>query len=288
MHTSSPIGRVRTLSFAALVLCVLVPSLAWAPLRAESQARTDYMIRILTTSEAFRVRAQAALSLGGVPPTPAVTTALIGALRDEEAAVRAAAAQSLGRVGDSTAIAPLQALARDPEAAVRTAATAAVTAIRGRSSAPPTTGPSTSGVTPPPSGPARFYVGVGDPGSPVAGIDRSLLSGARTFVVTRLGTTSGVVVAPAGESVSAANNVIRTRSLTGYFLDVSITALDTRADGAIHAAVSVVVQDYPGHNIRSMLSGSATASGVSGLSGQRAVVEAALGSALRGLTTALH
>jgi hypothetical protein len=211
---------------------------------------------------------------------------LIGALHDDEAAVRAAAAQSLGRVGDSSAISPLTALSRDPEAAVRTAAAAAITAIRARSSTSPTA-PST-GTTPPPSGPARFYVGVGDAGSPVAGIDRSLLSGARTFVVGRLGTMAGVVVAPAGESVSAANGVIRSRSLAGYFLDISITALETRPDGAIHAAVSVVVQDYPGHNIRSMLQGAATASGVSGVSGQRAVIEAAIGSALRGLTTAMH
>ena len=97
-----------------------------------------------------------------------------------------------------------------------------------------------------------------------------------------------MVVAPPGESVSAATGVIRSRSLSGYFLDISITALDTRADGAVHAAVSVVVQEYPSHNIRSMLSGSATASGVSGPSGQRAVIEAALGSALRNLATALH
>jgi hypothetical protein len=181
----------------------------------------------------------------------------------------------------------LTALSHDSEAAVRTAAAAAITAIRARSSAPPT-GPSVSSTTPAPSGPPRFYVGVGDPGSPVAGIDRSLLSAARTFIVGRLGTTSGVVVAPAGESVSAARTVLHARSLSGYFLDVSITALDTRPDGAIHAAVSVVVQEYPSHNIRSMLSGAATASGVSGPSGQRAVVEAALGSALRQLSTALR
>jgi hypothetical protein len=47
------------------------------------------------------------------------------------------------------------------------------------------------------------------------------------------------------------------------------------------------VQDYPSHNIRSMLSGAATASGVSGPSGQRAVLQAALQSALRSLNQAL-
>ncbi len=284
---TSPIGRVRARSFAALSFAVLVLWVGFASSHALADARSDYLVRLLTTSSAFRVRAQAALSLGGVTPESSVTTALVAALRDPEAAVRAAAAQSLGHVGDASAIAPLTALSRDSESAVRSAATTAISSIRARSSStPPPTGGGSS--TPPPSGPARFYVGVGDPGSPVAGLDRALLTGARTFVVGRLGTTSGVVVAPAGESVPQARGVIRARSLSGYYLDVSITALDTRPDGAIHAAVSVVVQDYPGHNIRSMLSGSATASGVSGLSGQRAVVEAALGSALRGLTTALR
>lgn len=272
----------RRASFVALVICVLV-QVVLVPGDALGQARTDYLIRMLTTSTAFRVRAQAALSLGSAEPSAAVTTALIQATHDDEGAVRAAAAQSLGRVGDGSAIAPLQALASDSVPAVRQAATAAVSSIRARSAAPPPSGGSTA-----PSGPARFYVGVGDPGSTVSGIDRALLSGARAFVVARLGTTAGVVVAPQGESASAATSVLRARSLTGYFLDVSITTLETRPDGAIRAVVSVVVQDYPGHNIRSMLNGSATASGVTGPSGQRAVVEAAIGSALRQLTTALR
>jgi hypothetical protein len=278
------IGRVRTLSFAALVVC-LVASLASAHSHAGAQDRTDYLVRLLSTSSAFRVRAQAALSLGSSLPAPAITTALIAALHDDEAAVRAAAAQSLGRVGDSTAIAPLQALARDPETAVQTAATAAIAAIRAHSTTPPPSGTGTGTAPPPPSGPARFYVGVGAPGSSVSGISPATLTAARAFVVGRIATTPpGIVVAPAGETVAQATAEIRRRGLTGYFLDISITALETRPDGSIYAAVSIVVQQYPSHNIVSMASGGATAQGA----GERAVLEAALGSALGRVGAALR
>lgn len=279
-RTSSP----RWIAIAALTLAL---GLGGAPTRVEAQTdRSAYLINLMTTSSAFRVRAQAALSLGGMGPSAAATAALIQALHDSDATVRAAACQSLGRIGDASALPGLRALEHDSEAAVRSAAAAAVTAITGRSSStPPPTGG--SGSTPPPSGPARWYIGVGDPGSTVSGIDPSLLSAARSTVVTSVTGMSGAVVAPAGESASAARSAISSRHLHGYFLDISITDLTTRPDGAIHASVSVVVQDYPSHNIRSMLSGAATASGVSGVSGQRAVLQAALQGALRSLPQAL-
>lgn len=250
--------------------------------------RSAYLIQLLGTSSAFRVRAQAALSLGGMGPSPAVQQALIAALRDDDATVRAAAAQSLGRVGDSGAITPLHGLDHDSAAPVRQAATAAIASIQARASStvpPPSGGGSSS--TPAPSGPAHWYIGVGDPGSTVSGIDRSLLSAARTTAVSSITAMSGVVVAPAGETASAARSAISSQHLRGVFLDISITDLTTRPDGSIHAAVSVVVQDYPSHNIRSMLSGAATASGVSGVSGQRAVITAAIQGALRSLSGAL-
>jgi hypothetical protein len=114
-----------------------------------------------------------------------------------------------------------------------------------------------------------------------------LLTAARATAVSTITPMSGVVVAPAGQSVADARAAISAQHLRGFFLDISITDLTTRPDGSIHAAVSVVVQDYPSHNIRSMLSGAATASGVSGVSGQRAVLQAALQGALRSLNQAL-
>jgi HEAT repeat protein len=276
-------GPAATVLFAALL------SLAIVPPCARADERSDYLIRLLQTSAAFRVRTQAAISLGSGLPDPAVTAALAAALRDDNAAVRAAAASSLGRVGDPSVLGALRTAERDPEAAVRTAATAAIAAIQARPSgsggggAGSSAGTSGGGATPPPSGPARYYVGIGRPN--VTGtLSPAVVGSVRGMVERRLGTIGGIAVAPDGESVAAAQRELRSRSLTGFYLDISVT-VESLPTGAIRARVSVVVQDYPGRNVRSMLSGSATATGAS--SADASLIEAAVGSALNRLPTAL-
>lgn len=264
-------------------------SLAIFATAVQADERSDYLIRLLQTSTAFRVRTQAAISLGSGLPDPAVTTALTAALRDENAAVRAAAASSLGRVGDGSVLGALRIAERDPEAAVRTAATAAIAAIQARpagggaSAGGSGSGSSAGGGTAPPSGPARYYIGIGRPN--VTGtLSPAVVGSVRGMVERRLGTIGGIAVAPDGESVAAAQRELRSRSLTGFYLDISVT-VESLPTGAIRARVSIVVQDYPGRNVRSMLSGSATATGAS--SADASLVEAAVGSALNRLPTAL-
>lgn len=284
--------RVALLAMIAAVSTVSAISLSSLAVSsvALADARTDYLIRLLTTSDAFRVRAQAAISLGSVTPAADVVDALTTALRDENPAVRAAAATSLGRVGGPPQLTALRALERDAEVPVRTAATQAIAALSrrpatGTAVAAPSTGTTTTttGATPTPSGPPRYYVGIGAPGSRVASVDPGVVRQARAFIERTVGGLPGVVVAPADEAAASATRVIRERSLAGVFLDSSITVLEQRADGAVRATVSVVVQTYPDRNMRSMLSGSATVSGESATTAQRTAIEAALGSALRNL-----
>jgi hypothetical protein len=104
------------------------------------------------------------------------------------------------------------------------------------------------------------------------------------MVERRLGTIGGIAIAPDGESVAAAQRALRSRSLAGFYLDISVT-VESLPTGAIRARVSIVVQDYPARNVRSMLSGSATATGAS--SADASLIEAAVGSALNRLPTAL-
>ena len=282
--------RTPWVTNAAAICVVLLVCLA--PL-ARADERSDYLVRLLQTSTAFRVRAQAAISLGSGLPDPAVTSALSAALRDENAAVRAAAANSLGRVGDTSALSALRAAERDSEAAVRTAATAAIASIQGRGTsgggAATGTGTagggatSTTGGGATPSGPARYYVGIGRPN--VTGtLSPALVAGVRSTVERRLVSLGGVVVAPDGESVADAQRELRRRSLAGFYLDISIT-VEVLPSSAVRARVSVVVQDYPGRNVRSMLSGSATITGAA--SADATLIDAAVGSALRQLPTAL-
>ena len=282
-------GRLRTL--AIVVLLSSLASAGIVPYLAHADGRTDYLVRLLRTSDAFRVRAQAAISLGSVTPEPQVMEALTGALREREAAVRAAAASSLERLNDPASLPALRAVERDSAPEVRAAVQSAVRTLERTARAGGRTGPGTAtaaaGGSVGPTGTPRFYVGVGMPGTKVAAIDPAVLRGARAFIATRVQALEGVVVAPESETSRQATQVLRSRSLTGFYLDSSIVSLETRADGGVRAQVSVVVQTYPDRNVRSMLNGAATVMGESGAAAQRAAIEAALTGALRNLGTAM-
>lgn len=279
--------------FALLVAWSLAAAMSLSistPSGARADDRSEYLIRLLQSSSAFRVRTQAALSLGTMEGDPQVVVALSAALRDDNAAVRAAAASSLGRVGDGSVVAALRALERDREAAVRTAATSAIEAIEVRARAGGASrgarAAAGSGATEgasAPAGPARFYIGIGHP-NVTGSAGASASADVRSAVERRLGAIGQIVVAPDGESVAAARRELQRRSLTGVYLDISL-AVEDLPGGAIRARCSVVVQDYPGRNVRSMLSGSATVTGAS--AADSALVEAAVNSALNRLPTAL-
>ena len=66
---------------------------------AQADARHDYLLRLLRNSNAFRVRAQAALSLGQLESTRKSVAALERAVRDRHPAVRVSAIASLRRLG---------------------------------------------------------------------------------------------------------------------------------------------------------------------------------------------
>jgi len=91
-------------------------------LQPVESAQRMYLIKLLGSSSQFRVRAQAAISLGLMDKSPAAREALTAALQDEHPAVRAAAATSLGRLGDANHLGELRKLEGDAEAPVRNAA----------------------------------------------------------------------------------------------------------------------------------------------------------------------
>lgn len=265
------------LACAAVALLSLVSA-------ALADQRSDYLVRVLRTSPMFRVRAQAAISLGGVQAEPQVIEALSGALRDEHPAVRAAAAAALERHGDPSALPALQRAASDSEPAVRNAVSRAVSRLESIQRTRPRTVPTGPDTSPPPStAAARFYVAVGRPGTTVTSVNRGTLDSLQGFLETQLRGMAGVEVAPQNQTAAAANRVMRERRLVGYYLDSSIVEVTSRPEGGMRVRVSVVVQTYPGRDIRSMLSGSATVTAGSGPAVTQQAIEAALRGALRGL-----
>ena len=270
----------RALGIGALLASLIGSFVVGAPIAEAQDQRVDYLVRLLQTSDQFRVRAQAAISLGRVEASTPVVTALTTALRDEHPAVRTAAASSLERLADPTALDALQPLKRDRDPAVRRAATAAVRTLERIARTAPREDPTPS------TGTALYYVGIGNPGAQGNAANAATLRRAKEILARLARELEGVEVAPDGESNAAAQRVIQRRNLTGYYLDSSVVSLG-EAGGGTRAVVSVILNTYPGRDMRAILQGSATVPGATGPAAQEQALEGALRGALRRLPQAM-
>lgn len=240
--------------------------------------RTGYLVRMLQTSDTFRVRVQAAISLGRLDASSEIVQGLMAGLQDPHPGVRTACAASLERLGDPAGLTALQAVRRDRDSGARRAIRSAIRALeRAARAAPDTSTPSAA---------ARFYVGVGAPGNQ-ASVDRGTLRAATEFLRAQVQGLDGVELAPERESRAAAQRVLRRRRLAGFYVDSSIVRIEN-ADGGTRAVVSVIVNTYPGRDMRAILNGAATVRGASGNDATRTAVQAALRSALRRLIQAME
>lgn len=268
-------GRARGLLGVGLLAAILMS------VTAAAADRTDYLIHLLKTSDTFRVRTQAAMSLGRVDAAKKVTKALSGALRDPHPAVRSAAASSLERLGDPSALKALELARRDSNSTVRKAVARAIARLERIERTRPQSSPLPSGG----DGPARFYLAVSTPKSKSANVPRSVLQQAREALVREARQMDGVVVASTREGPAKVKQTLEKRKLLGYHLESSVVKLEKSSSGT-RAVVSVILATYPGRDMRAMLQGSATAPGAGSDTAVRAI-EGALKGALRRLPQAL-
>jgi len=284
-HECAPPSR-RPLALLRLAL-VLLLGLSASVVRADDP-RSTYLVKLLQGSSQFRVRAQAAISLGSIEGSTATVRALASALRDAHPAVRAAAATALGRVGDPSVLASLRSLERDDEEPVREAARAAHTRLA--ATVPPPARSSKSdiaaAVTKPSGGPSLYYVAIAEPSTRVSQLDRQTLASARDFIRQRVGQLQGVRLAPDTESSQAAERVLKGEGLKGFYLNSSIVSVEKKTTGETRVAVSIIVATYPGRDMRAIMQGAATVTG-SGAQTFHQAVEGAFSGALRQLTNAM-
>ncbi len=272
-------------------LCLLGASLfvliSGLTLSAAADARSDYLIRLLKGSSQFRVRAQAAISLSTIKNNREAVEALSGALKDDHPAVRAAAASSLERIGDPGALGALEASRNDSERAVKAAVEKAIARLRRLAGSTQPVAAAGGAGRPALGGTARYYVGVGMPGTASNAVNRQLLENARRFIESRVSEVDGVLIAPEDESPSAARKVLASRKLVGFYLDSSIVSVETQPGGGTRAVVSVIVGTYPDRDMKMILQGAATVIG-SDSRGATQAVEGAFRGALRRLPQALQ
>lgn len=232
-------------------------------------------MRLLETSDAFRVRAQAALSLGQVQSTPRSISALERAVADEHPAVRVAAIVSLRRIGARQSLSVVQRATQDRSKAVRRAATEAVQSLQAVGERPK--GP----------GPTEYLVAVGMPGTKSERVSRQMLFDARTFLMEQLQELPGIELAPDDLSPADSKREIENRKIRGVYLESSIVSLEPRGNG-VRAAVSVIVLTHPGREMRGMLRGAATAMGDAGSETAEQAIRGAYAGALRRLPNVLQ
>jgi hypothetical protein len=242
---------------------------------ARADAREEYLLGLLRNSEAFRVRAQAALSLGQMAPTDESITALERAVGDDHPAVRVSAISSLRRLGAKQSLAVVQRATRDPNAAVRRAALEAVGALEAigeRKRGP---------------GQTEYLVAVGMPGAKAERVSRQMLFDARVFLSEQLLRLQGIELAPDDLTPADAKREISARKLHGFYLESSVVTLEPE-DAGVRAVVSIVVLSYPGRDMRAMLRGAATASGRYDAETTEQAIQGAYVGALRRLPTVLQ
>jgi hypothetical protein len=277
--------RYRMWHFCLLIGAMTIVALA---VSAFADARSDYLIRLLKQSSSqFRVRAQAAISLGSVRADQAVIEALSGGLRDSHSAVRAASASSLERIGDRSALPALELALKDEEEIVRSAAKRAIVTIKRKPQKATVAETPEVGETIIPSGPPKYYVGIGMPGSRAPTVDKETLRQTRKYIEGQVRAVEGVIIAPEKETPSAVRKVLKAKKLRGYYLDSSVVTVDALPEGGARASVSIIVGTYPERNMRTILQGSARVIGNAGSTKTQAI-EGAFRGALRQLPKVLN
>jgi hypothetical protein len=164
---------------------------------AQADAKLDYLSKQLATAKDPRLRTQAAVILGA-SKTPAAVTPLCRALKDSEAVVRSAVARAIAELRQPSGLSCLKSHKEfNPE--VRTVVANALAALAAAASV------------------KSLYVALEPIRDETGNLSSEDLKLAESLLREKLG-RMGARFAPAGESKSAAQSVVRGKGVKGYLL----------------------------------------------------------------------
>jgi hypothetical protein len=261
----------------ALLVGLAIVALGLAASATDAQTDHGMVVRVLRESRDFRARVRAALALGGSNDRTA-TPHLVQALSDENPAVRAAAATSLGRLADPASLPALRTARGDSARIVRDEADRAIRRIE--SAGPPAQPPaapspmplprSATGVLPnivvvPPARDihwpqVRHVVVLGSLENRSAFAEPSLAQVLEREVMRHLIVLRGVAVLRDGQISPSAAQEIQRRRLPKLRLEGSLNRVDRQAQPqqvSVRCEVSLMLLD-DGRNLRGVLNGAAT------------------------------
>jgi len=227
-----------------VVVALLLP-LSWStPARAD---RIDRLVKILQSSDSYKVRLQVVITLGKLKDKRAVP-ALVRALSDENYTVRGVAATALGQIGDKRALPALKNLARrDRNSFVQSQAKKAIGLLKGG-----------AGGGGPPAG-ARFFVTVGKLTNKTRKGGQGLAEAFRQALLKEFSKVPGVATPWSDGDPSP--TVLRKHRLKGFVLDGAILSLSTKPAGGgyeVSCSIKVSLATFPGNSMKAFYSGGAS------------------------------
>jgi len=232
--------RRRRQPRAAWVVCAIA---FLAAANASADARSDYLINMLENGATYRIRVQAATTLGVIRCADAVE-ALGRALTDESDLVAISAAAALGQIGDAVAIPALEAALKDPpsdpaKAQFETTLRVLRALVQGDDLS------AVADVEP------RFLIRVDAMGDSSGGPRKGITETMRAMVVERLGREPGVVLQGPGMSADQVRTKAKKEKLKPFILSGSIMRLE-RKDAQLLVKISLNVFSNPGYNLLAM------------------------------------
>ncbi len=238
---------ISSLRMSRLVSVGLALALFCCATLSAAQESVDKQIQLLKSSDDFRVRTQAALSLGASANKRSVQP-LCSALGDPNRTVRIAAASALGRLALGGKECLQSHLAREQHEAVKASIQRALEKLGG---AAPTIDAST-----------KYYLAVGPAGNDSNAADAS--ERVRRGVEGAAKTLGGYVLAPEGETPAQAKALLgKHASVKGFYLAPKV-GKPRYQDGKLTISLSIAMLSYPDKVMLGQFSVRLTQEGVPG------------------------
>ena len=236
-------GRNSTCAGRRLVAGASAAALILAMSAASADARTEYLVQMLESGGSYRVRVQAATTLGKIRSHDAVP-ALARALSDENELVVISAATALSQIGETSVIPQVEAaLERGPSEAARSQLRVALRILKALTPEGDTASADASE--------PRFLIRVDAMGNSSGVNRRDATDLLRDIVLQRLRKEPGVVLQEPGAKAAAVRKRLGREKLKGYILSGSILRMDHEGDRLV-VKISLNVFSNPDYNLLMM------------------------------------
>jgi hypothetical protein len=196
--------------------CVIVAAIVLVCSGANADARTTYLINMLEKGGNYRIRVQAATTLGKLRSKDAVP-ALVRALKDEHDLVIISAVTALGQIGDPTVIPYIEKVhQRTGARAVRSQLEATLRVLRALSPQDGSQRARVSNETP------RYFVRIDAMGNSSGVQQDGILETMHDIVLQRLRREPGVVIQDSKISGQQVRKKLKRDGLKGYIISGSL------------------------------------------------------------------